>query len=418
MRERSSLRGPLALALALTLPLGGWSALSGCVGEDLGHQSRLLSGPQTQGVDFSGVDVWSDTDPTSGLDVWTGDTARGIDSVAAEADAGPLPDDDGTSGAADGATPVDPGDDGPDSGGEDPVGGGDGGDGRDPAPGEPGGSDGGDEPGDDGQGDDPGGDDPGDGSADDPGDGSGDGPGDGSGDDPGDGSGDEPGDGSGDGPGDGSGDGSGDEPGDGSGDGPGDGSGDEPGDDPNDPADGEGPGDGGAPGGDDGSGTGGADSGDEPPDDEIGDEPQPPAPGLEVAWCRLWHPAVLTASVGQPVVVSAHVYVPGQTDQTSHQPDPAPWLIGELGYGPIEVSPEDAPDAFTWVPLAPEYDPPSWVFHAHDRYVVPLAVDAPGLYDYGARFSSDYGQTWRYCDLDGSQNGYDVEQSGRANITP
>lgn len=144
--------------------------------------------------------------------------------------------------------------------------------------------------------------------------------------------------------------------------------------------------------------------------------PQPP--GLDPEWCRLWHPAVYDGPAGSPFMVYSHVSVPGLTDQTADGPDPAPWLRGEIGYGPVGALPTTHPQLFTWTSASPEANPPAWVFWRHDRYETALAIPLAGLYDYAARFSGDYGATWLYCDLDGSQNGYTAAQSGRANLTP
>lgn len=140
--------------------------------------------------------------------------------------------------------------------------------------------------------------------------------------------------------------------------------------------------------------------------------------GPPVDWCRLYYPSNFNVRAGATVQVTAHVYVPGQTDQSANAGDPAPWLVAEVGYGPHGASPALRPDDFTWRRGAIEMNPPAWVFWRDDRYLTDLVIDTPGYYDYGARFSSDFGQTWLYCDLDGSQNGYAVAQSGQGNVRP
>lgn len=172
---------------------------------------------------------------------------------------------------------------------------------------------------------------------------------------------------------------------------------------------------GGGSGGHPDASSGGDATSDAAVEEDIG-PPQPP--GLDPEWCRLWHPAVHDGPAGSPFMVYSHVSVPGLTDETADGPDPAPWLRGEIGYGPVGALPTTHPQLFTWVPSSPEANPPSWVFWRHDRYETALVIPVPGLYDYAARFSGDYGATWLYCDLDGSQNGFTATEAGRANLTP
>ena len=163
--------------------------------------------------------------------------------------------------------------------------------------------------------------------------------------------------------------------------------------------------------------AGSDDAGPAPGDTAIAADTQPaPPPGLPIEWCRLFHPAVFNAAPGAAVSVYAHVSVPGLTDLTAIAPDPAPWLRAEVGWGPVGALPHQAPASFTWVAAAPDPAPPSWLFWRHDRYVVPLAIASPGTWAFGARFSRDWGASWTYCDLDGSQNGYTAAQSGLANV--
>ncbi len=143
----------------------------------------------------------------------------------------------------------------------------------------------------------------------------------------------------------------------------------------------------------------------------------PPPPGMVVEWCRLMHPAVFIARVDLAETVAAHVHVPGQTDVTLHGPDPAWWLLAEVGFGARGSDPSHDPDAWTWREASVDQDPPAWVFHKHDRYLLDLTIPTPGLHDYAVRFSADAGASWKYCDLDGSQNGYDTDEAGQAEIS-
>ena len=140
-------------------------------------------------------------------------------------------------------------------------------------------------------------------------------------------------------------------------------------------------------------------------------------PGLQIEFCRLIYPAVFQGQAGTTFDAFMNVSVPGLTNQTDFLPDPAPWLIGQVGWGPIGAIPGHDPSLFTWTTALPDYTPPSNQFWRYDRYVTHVTIAAPGSWDYVGRFSADYGASWVYCDLDGSQNGYLPGEAGRATVT-
>ena len=156
-------------------------------------------------------------------------------------------------------------------------------------------------------------------------------------------------------------------------------------------------------------------------DDAYGDGTNYGTPGAEnppcgdidpTDWCRLQAPATVDTDAGVAVTIYGRVREAGVTDVTPGI-DPPGRLLGRVGYGPDGSDP--ATDAgWTWLDAAPN---PDWDGTAageieNDEYVATFPAPAPGTYDYAYRFSADAGATWTVCDLDGSDNGYDVTQAG------
>ncbi len=131
-------------------------------------------------------------------------------------------------------------------------------------------------------------------------------------------------------------------------------------------------------------------------------EAQPP----RVDWCVLQFPSALDAAPGAPVgQVYGRAFEPGVTDVG----DPA-GVEAEVGVGPDGAAPDDP--SWTWVSAA---------FHGHfdanDEHVGSFAAPAaPGSYDYAFRFRVAGGAAWTYCDLGGTDDGYDPSQAGTLTV--
>ena len=135
-----------------------------------------------------------------------------------------------------------------------------------------------------------------------------------------------------------------------------------------------------------------------------------------IDFCRLQFPDTITEDQGTDVAVFGRVYIGGLTDLSGVN-DPAPSVIGYVGYGPDGTDP--AVDAtWTWVAgtTNPGYGPASPGYEANnDEYQATLSVPAPGTYDYAFRFSGDNGTTFTYCDGQpaGSSDGYQPANAGQ-----
>jgi hypothetical protein len=129
-----------------------------------------------------------------------------------------------------------------------------------------------------------------------------------------------------------------------------------------------------------------------------------------IAWCNLQYPAELTGQVGQPTgSVFGRVLVVGCSEGEARCDD----VRAELGVGPDQVDPSADPGAFAWSEAA--YNP-GHTSDDNDEYQAEWTPDQAGLYRYLYRFSGDGGRTWAYCDLGGSQDGFDASDLGRLSV--
>jgi hypothetical protein len=129
-----------------------------------------------------------------------------------------------------------------------------------------------------------------------------------------------------------------------------------------------------------------------------------------IGWCALKWPAVLpTTPGGSPEPVFGQLFVDGCTPGT----DQCVGVNAELGFGPIGLDPSTDPSVFTWVTATFNASHPD---DNNDEYQATFSVTQSGTYGYAYRFSSDGGGTWKYCDLDGSDNGFQTSQLGRLTV--
>jgi hypothetical protein len=132
-----------------------------------------------------------------------------------------------------------------------------------------------------------------------------------------------------------------------------------------------------------------------------------PVPDTEVDSCLLLSPAAIAAIVGDPVPFIGLIYDEGDTDWTTGS-DPIEGLRAQAGWGQAA----DAPESWTWTDAVAS---DGWLddeFPGHDQYEVFVEAPTPGAYAAAFRFSMDDGATWTLCDLDGSENGFDVVAAG------
>jgi hypothetical protein len=139
--------------------------------------------------------------------------------------------------------------------------------------------------------------------------------------------------------------------------------------------------------------------------------------GYPIDFCRLQFPTLVDETEGTDVDAFARLFIAGLTDLSGVN-DPAPSVIGYVGYGPDGTDPAVDP-GWTWTAGVPNpgYGPASPGYEANnDEYQALLTVPSPpGSYDFAFRFSGDSGATFTYCDGQpaGSSDGYSPADAGQ-----
>jgi hypothetical protein len=140
-----------------------------------------------------------------------------------------------------------------------------------------------------------------------------------------------------------------------------------------------------------------------------------------IDFCRLQFPTMIASTPGTNVLVFGRLFSGGLTDLTGFN-DPAPEVMGWVGYGPDGTDP--AVDlGWTWIAGVPNpgYGPGAPAYEANnDEYQATLVVPAVGTYDFAYRFSGDSGTTFTYCDdlAAGSSDGYQPVNAGQMTSAP
>ncbi|MGM0595498.1 MAG: hypothetical protein ACQES9_00510, partial [Myxococcota bacterium] len=91
-------------------------------------------------------------------------------------------------------------------------------------------------------------------------------------------------------------------------------------------------------------------------------------------------------------------------------------IAGEIGYAPAgSQDPQTDPTAWTWSSTlyntSVDGEVPGDL--ANDEYMGSVNISTDGSWLIMYRFTADSGSNWTYCDLDGSDNGLDVDQSAQ-----
>jgi hypothetical protein len=127
-----------------------------------------------------------------------------------------------------------------------------------------------------------------------------------------------------------------------------------------------------------------------------------------VDWGNLQFPTSTTTSVGTLTeFIYGRVYVAGSTEN----PGQGSGITAQLGYGADGSDP--AAGAWTWVDADYNVDNAN-----NDEYKAKLDVATEGSYGYAYRFSADDGNTWLYCDTNGSGDGYSSANQGDLSVVP
>ncbi len=123
--------------------------------------------------------------------------------------------------------------------------------------------------------------------------------------------------------------------------------------------------------------------------------------------CIFAGPAEIEVFAGSPVTLAGRVFEAGLTDLTDGV-DADLDLVAEAGWM------AEGADAPMWARAEAD---PAWSAEeagapGFDQYLATVDAPAPGVYALSYRFSLDGGASWLRCDLDGSENGFQDEQTG------
>ncbi len=140
-----------------------------------------------------------------------------------------------------------------------------------------------------------------------------------------------------------------------------------------------------------------------------------------VGFCNIQFPTSPTTGFADATVTYyGRVYAAGLTDQnTSNNPDNR--LTARVGLGTIGTDP-DSDASWTWTDMVPNpaYTAPgSFPDSNNDEYWGDLQLPSVsgGPFEVAIAFSGDGGNTWTYCDQDGSSTGgYTSAQAGRVTV--
>jgi len=146
-------------------------------------------------------------------------------------------------------------------------------------------------------------------------------------------------------------------------------------------------------------------SDDDTGDDDTGDDDTPP----EIDWCNVQHPYETVTEVD---VATETIYGQLWIDGFTGGGTPQPYVVAQLGYGPIDADPRTAPGQYTWTAM--DFND-AHTGDNNDEYMQTLTVATGGTYAYVMRVSND-GKEWMYCDVnEGAGNGepFSVGDMGR-----
>ncbi len=129
-----------------------------------------------------------------------------------------------------------------------------------------------------------------------------------------------------------------------------------------------------------------------------------------IDWCQLTYvePSVTPE---EPVGAYAEVYAAGKTGEASSHEG----VVAQIGY--ISADSESAGDIQAWKWVSAERNK---TFNgaskaSNDEYMTSMSL-ALGTYRVAYRFSLD-GTNWTYCDMDGSNNGFNIDQAGKFTVS-
>ncbi len=125
-------------------------------------------------------------------------------------------------------------------------------------------------------------------------------------------------------------------------------------------------------------------------------------PPKTIGWCNVQSPMYCEIASGGKCDIYGRVFMEGVTNAGTGMGE---GIVGQAGYGPADSDP--ASKSWTWLPAMFNVDAGN-----DDEYKYQFDSQTVGAYyDSAFRFSADGGVNWKYCDLNGSDDGYNYPQS-------
>jgi hypothetical protein len=124
---------------------------------------------------------------------------------------------------------------------------------------------------------------------------------------------------------------------------------------------------------------------------------------LTIGWCNIQYPKSITVTAGNATpTVYGRAYVAGCTTDTME----CSALEAEVGWGSSGVDPSQNPGMYNWAQASYNSGHPSGSTSGsqrnNDEHQATFTPQTTGTFDFVYRFSVDGGQSWTYCDTDGS----------------
>jgi hypothetical protein len=127
----------------------------------------------------------------------------------------------------------------------------------------------------------------------------------------------------------------------------------------------------------------------------------------EVNWCNIQSPYATTV---EQYLYTEYIYSKVWEDGLTDLYNQGPFILSQFGYGDVGTPPDAA-----WIWVDADFNQ-SWL--NDDEYMARVREYDVGVYDYAYRYSLDGGLSWKLCDIDGSDNGYDPAQAGELTVIP
>lgn len=125
--------------------------------------------------------------------------------------------------------------------------------------------------------------------------------------------------------------------------------------------------------------------------------------------CQLLNPASIEVDSD---VSSESIYGKVYEESVTEVSGRGAGIIGQIGFGPDGTEPSGNDWNWNTADYYSDIDGNNSGDKTDDEYATTLKITNPGIYDFAYRFSIDGGINWLYCDLDGSDNGYNPDQAG------